>query len=54
MKKTMIVLAAAITFTACNNTSETKVTTNSTTISADSTTISADSVKADVKLLKVI
>jgi hypothetical protein len=53
MKKTMIVLAAAITFTACNNTSETKVTTNSTTISADSTTISADSVKADVKLLKV-
>jgi hypothetical protein len=53
MKKTMIVLAAAITFTACNNTSETKVTTNSTTVSADSTTISADSVKADVKLLKV-
>jgi len=53
MKKTMIVLVAAITFTACNNTSETKVTTNSTTVSADSTTISADSVKADVKLLKV-
>jgi uncharacterized lipoprotein YajG len=53
MKKTMIVLAAAITFTACNNTSETKVTTNSTTVSTDSTTISADSVKADVKLLKV-
>ena len=53
MKKTMIVLAAAITFTACNNTSETKVTTNSTTVSADSTTIRADSVKADVKLLKV-
>jgi len=53
MKKTMIVLAAAITFTACNNTSETKVTTNSTTVSADSTTISIDSVKADVKLLKV-
>jgi uncharacterized lipoprotein YajG len=53
MKKTMIVLAAAITFTACNNTSETKVTTNSTTVSTDSTTISVDSVKADVKLLKV-
>ena len=53
MKKTMIVLAAAITFTACNNTSETKVTTNSTTVSADSITISVDSVKADVKLLKV-
>ena len=42
MKKTMIVLAAAITFTACNNTSETKV-----------TTVSIDSLKSDVKLLKV-
>ena len=49
MKKTMIVLAAAITFTACNNTSETKVT----TVSADSITVSIDSLKSDVKLLKV-
>jgi hypothetical protein len=49
MKKTMIVLAAAITFTACNNISETKVT----TVSIDSTTVSIDSLKSDVKLLKV-
>jgi hypothetical protein len=37
MKKMMIVLIAAFTFVACNNSAETTATTNDSTVSVDST-----------------
>ena len=45
MKKMMIVLIAALTLVACNNSAETPATTNDSTVSADST-VAVDSTVA--------